>query len=778
MRYKRRDVAQLVGEEGKGGKWMSGVVRTDAGILLFVTLDKRNYDVEHRYEDHLPDASTVVWQSQARAAPDNAWGRAHLTGDHVQHMFVRETPRHEFAYLGPVTPTHWQGAKPMTVRWRLISPVPGDLLESLQGATNHAGGRVEGTYGDAHETSIRPGLRAVPAGEHAWGWAGSAMDFINSSDQEIEEALADHHTRRISAEDLDSGQIAAWRRTVRVLRKTFEPLDHGVLHSTLVVLEYELPGEGGRRPDVVIVLQSGRILVIECKNRAEARMADLDQVLGYARDLSEYHSESHDREVTPILALLRPNPAPAVGHRTQVLTVSGGSLVELASQIASDPGGEYDPVQWLEGEYAPLPHLVEAVIQTFNERSLPRIKTVGSSNAPRAVQTVMDAASYARDNDAHVLVLVTGAPGSGKTLVGVETTIRAYQAEMPSMYISGNGPLVSVLEDALDRAGAEGAAKSLVRHMYRLKSDLTRNDTTAPANIYVFDEGQRAWTSVKNYEGSEIQLLIDAASRSDWGVVVGLIGEGQEIYKQEHGSPSIWLDNLKGANTRGKTWEAWTPAGVEGADRQISELHLDRNLRAKSATRLHEWVEAVLVSNSGLAASIASELQGAGYPIHVVADRLSAEDYVIHLYQEAEDPRYGWLVSSQNKRGRDPDGIECRYVPPNMKKRVWGAWFNAPADHPESCCQLQRACDEFACQGLELDFALVYWGKDLLVDAGNLTLGGKGRSWSDDPLKHTLNVYRVLLTRGREGMVIVATDPSVRQFLESCGCTRLSGTDE
>lgn len=809
QRYSRDDVAQAFGEDhGRGGKWMSGVVPVgDDELALFITLDKSGYSGEHRYEDAFESPSRLRWQSQTRASPDNAWGQKHIEGGpdrRPHHLFVRSAKGDKFVYCGQVRYLDHESANPMTVWWELLDPLPPELYEDFEAATDHAGGRVPTAQERSRQMNIQPpaedlrdaverqdpetyeGPAPYEMEDPPWGWASPLEEFIDADLDKILDSLVNHHDRRFRDLPIGGDQKAAWRRTIRVFQATLEPLtkfEGGA--ETLVALEYELPGEDGRRPDVILVTPNHEIFVVECKNRRRAGTPALDQAVRYKEDLEAYHSETHDRPVHPYLGLLRDDavtPEAATDHPVTVLTPSDTVLVRLQDDLrrALKTGSQsYDPETWLRGDYAPLPHLMQAVIATFEERELPRLKSVHSSNVPDAVDTIHQLATEAQDQQKHILALVTGAPGSGKTLVGVESTIRASQDGIDSLFLSGNGPLVAVLQDALDRAGAAGAAKGLVRPMYKFKQGVTRNLNSAPARVYVFDEGQRAWDADKNknYDGSEIELLLDVASRRDWGVVVGLIGEGQEIYKGEEGALETWLSEYRRVTGDDASWELAmpdrdvTPDMGHGPVHRETCLHLDMNIRAKSAHRLHEWVEAVLAGRVDAAADLSYDLQQAGYPIHVTSSREQAETYVQRLFEEAPDPRYGWVISSAHRKGSDPEGMSAPYVRTWEMTDVWGPWFNAPPGDPASGCQLEIPCPEFGCQGLELDFVLVFWGDDLTWRDGEWLVRDGVRDWSEDPREHTINAYRVLLTRGRERMVIRCREEDTRRYLERCGAT-------
>lgn len=809
-RYKRSEVAEAFDEEySRGGKWITGVIPLgDNHIALFVTLDKSDYSGEHRYADAFESRTVLRWQSQTRASPDNAWGEKHLDAgpDSLpHHIFVRAEQGDSFLYCGQATCADYEGENPMTIWWELLEPVPPGEYEEFQEATDHAGGLEAPDYVKSRELDLSapaPDLRDVQtAGQEqrlpsdegslyemedaAWGWASTWESFVSASREEILESLQNHHKRRFEGLPLSGKQEQAWTRTIHLFQTTLEPLlEEAAGREALITLEYELPGEGGRRPDIVLVTPARDVFVIECKDKLRAQQSDIDQSLRYAQDLKAYHSETRSHSVHPILCLLREEgarPSELDADEVRIEIPEDGTFRDLAESLRSrlqpseDP---YPPERWLGGEYAPLPHLVQAVISTFEGEELPRLKRVGSSNVYDAIRRIEEAAEDAKENDHHILILVTGAPGSGKTLVGVKSVMNTQKNGIDSLYLSGNGPLVAVLQDGLDRAGAEGAAEGVLRDLYKWKQGVTRDLDSHPAHLHVFDEGQRAWERAGDFDGSEIELLIEVAERRDWGVIVGLIGEGQEIYKGEEGGLETWLRELD-AGAGNEDWRVLMPErdiGFTSFDHNLekeSSLHLDSSLRSKNADRLHEWVEAVLSGRESHAAGVSFELQKGGFPIHVTESREKAESYVTQLYEGAPDPRYGWVVSSDHSETEEGGGLESEYVHPRNNKQVWGPWFNAPPEDPASCCQLERAASEFNCQGLELDFVLLNWGDDLKRRGDGWIIPSGMRSWSETPEEHTLNAYRVLLTRGREGIVIRCPDDETRNYLRRCGATLL-----
>jgi Schlafen group 3, DNA/RNA helicase domain len=567
------------------------------------------------------------------------------------------------------------------------------------------------------------------------------------------------------------------------------------LDQALIAFEYELPGEAGRRPDVVLVLPSGHLLVIELKDRATVHVSDLDQVTAYARDLTEYQSASHGLRAHSVLALTKTKTGAKPIIR-QGVTIDWptdsrfAGLEALVLETLDDIVAETAPQDWLMGEYAPLPSLIRAAVDTFRRNPLPHIKSVRASRVPHVLEWINSLTAEMQQRRQHALVIITGTPGSGKTLIGLQAVVDQADSGVKSLYISGNGPLVAVLQDALDRLTSDRPARSLMRGMMELKRYATRSAAHAPAEFYVFDEGQRAWTTVSDYPGSEIQLLIDVASRREWGVVVALIGIGQEIWQKEQGDIQTWARDFLGSNRHGRQWNIFaadelapliaTGAGPDVKVHQNHDLHLDRSLRSKRILELHNWIDAVLSPLPGSAAKpVAGSLHESGFPIYVTRSRHLAEGYVRGLYEQIPDKSFGWVASSQST-----SRIEGLDVLPLLKTRftsenprVYGGWFNSVANDPRSSRSLREAAKEFSCQGLELDFVLMQWGMDLVWRNASWHVPSGTRRRSERPREHTFNAYRVLLSRAREGFVIHCRDSATIERLQACGVVLLEDAE-
>ncbi len=543
-----------------------------------------------------------------------------------------------------------------------------------------------------------------------------------------------------------------------------------------------------RRADA-IVLGNGAVAVIELKGKEQPSRADLDQAAAYARDLRAYHACCHERPVTAILVPTRAGPAVRVKDGVHV--VGPGGLDTLLRELARGqraPGPSRE--EFLdEGNYSPLPSLVEAARELFQSGTVREIWRAKAHTDPAVAAIARIAHEAARTKTRH-LVLITGVPGAGKTLVGMRA-VHAHHLDdlavprksgkptVPGIYLTGNGPLSEVLQYELKKAG--GGGKTFVRHIKSyLNAYVGKPERIPPEHLLVFDEAQRAFDADKvadthaawpaEWIASEPELFLRICERMpEWSVLVGLIGGGQEIYVGEERGLVQWREALERSPAPGK-WTVHAPAGLEplfagfaGGSRWTPALNLDTEIRFHLAGDLHRFVSGVLEGEAGAASRVSEHLwsplgrESDGLRLWLTRDLDAGREYLRERFQSEPGTRYGLLASSRDKvlpeYGVNNDWQATKTL------RV-GPWFCEGDEHPGSCRHLTTVATEFAAQGLELDMALLCWGSDFIRQDGEWSTdlarghGKRGRARPIDPYQMRVNAYRVLLTRGREGAVV------------------------
>lgn len=286
-------------------------------------------------------------------------------------------------------------------------------------------------------------------------------------------------------------------------------------------------------------------------------------------------------------------------------------------------------------------------------------------------------------------------------------------------------------------------------------------------NILVFDDAQRAWDvdQVERKHGiqkSEPDLLIGIGEQvPEWSVLVGLVGEGQEIHVGEEGGIGQWVTAIDPPNAT-EEWSVWCANKLRDtfAGHEVScddQLDLTVSLRSRRAEVLHEWVADLLAGTLAPAARKAMVIQTEGFPMYLTRDLDEAKDYARWRYREEPDKRYG-LVASSHSKVLPKHGVPNDFMTTNKFMR-FGQWYNAPREDPRSCCALELPVTEFGCQGLELDLPIVCWGEDARWTGTEWLLTPiRRRIKQADPQQLLRNTYRVLLTRARDGFVVYIPD--------------------
>jgi len=589
-----------------------------------------------------------------------------------------------------------------------------------------------------------------------YGWAGTTQSFLALNQSQFLSSLIKHQNEYLNS-NVESSQVKAWENCFLSLSHNLGELTSKLSDALnwFIIFEYVLPRERGRRPDVVI-LSNQHIFVIEYKDYQIALRPHIDQVSAYSRDIGHYHGGSRRNPIHPILVL---NQAQSVNYKDdRIFVVSPDSLANLLITLNEEKGYQaIDPLSWIEADYEPLPSLVQAARDIFNHEPLPNIRRAQSAGIPQTLDSLVEIANRAKTNNQHHLALITGVPGSGKTLVGLQFVYLTQfdnSNQRPAILLSGNGPLVKVLQHAL-------RSNVFVQDVHGFLLEYGGSKQKEPQeNIFVYDEAQRAWDAnrVRERRGdsiSEPEDLLNIGGRKPWSLMVGLIGQGQEIHLGEEGGLSQWNDAIAKMNI---PWIVHCPETISHLFNAGSEVHSSKHLnltltlRSHLAQDLQTWVMHLLNNEIDKAYQQSENIFQSNFQMYLTRDLNVAKDYVQQRYKDDMDKRFGLLASSR-ARCLPNFGVHNEYQ--YTKNLRVGPWYNDQPQSPDSCCQLREVATEFACQGLELDFPIVCWGDDLYWNqARQLVSIRQARSRANDPHLLRVNSYRVLLTRGRDGFLI------------------------
>jgi len=658
-------------------------------------------------------------------------------------------------------------------------------------------------------------------------YSASIADFLGTSPNEILGALlansggsATEHTQR-----------DAWLEQIRILKDVLRD------REGRVYFEYSIPRMGSRIDTVLLI---GPVLfVLEFKiGESEFTSYALNQAYDYALDLKNFHSTSREPFIAPIVVATRAIPATRViattVHKDKVLTPIRSNVDQLTatiddvlefasieemksvpprgsgwvlespfsedrsanrqSPIGNETGGGGWASEWDRGRYSPTPTIIEAAMALYNNHS---VADISRSDAAAINLTVTSAAiaqiiEDAKANHSKAICFVTGVPGAGKTLVGlnIATQRREESDELYSVFLSGNKPLVDILREALARdrvrrAKEEGRkirkgpamseVKAFIQNVHHFRDDCIVDEGPPVEHVALFDEAQRAWNlqqtasfmlrkkSTPNFNQSEPEFLISCINRhSDWGVVVCLVGGGQEINVGEAGI-SEWIDAL---NRSFPDWHVYVSSRLSDSEYAAGhalerlqtlsnvtikdELHLAVSMRSFRAEHVTLLVKQLLDLEKEEARKTLASVS-ANYPIVLTRDLAKAKTWLRERARGTE--RYGIVVSSQAERLK-PHAIDVKSPMDPIH------WFLDRPEDVRSSFYLEDVATEFDVQGLELDWTCVTWDADFqYTPTGWEHKSFRGDRWNRinkaERKSYQKNAYRVLLTRARQGMVIV-----------------------
>ncbi len=622
-------------------------------------------------------------------------------------------------------------------------------------------------------------------------YSDSIKDFLAKSTEEIIGSIT-----LFNSFDSTFNQNKAWEQQIIILKSTLEDFE-----GTLF-FEFSIPRIGGR-VDCLLIIENV-VFVIEFKvGEVEYLNYNIDQVWDYALDLKNFHKPSHTAVIVPILVATEAKNSfidiVTTSHDDNLILpvkTNKNGIKEVIKKILDwfSDTAKFDLAEYAKGSYSPTPTIIEAAVNLFNNHNVDAITrndadVINLTITTNAISEIID---YAKSENKKVICFVTGVPGAGKTLVGLKVAATHLDKDKgnTSVFLSGNAPLVAILQEALTRdkvkrekelgrkvtkGTAREAVKAFIQiiHHYR---DAYLVDSKAPYDhVAIFDEAQRVWDkeqTVKfmrtkknqpNFNESEPEYLISCLDRhKDWAVMICLVGGGQEINTGEAGisewlnaitnkfpewevaiSPNLTDNEYSAGNAINKIKDSHPTRFYEG-------LHLAVSMRSFRAESVSLFVKQLLDLNKE-AAHQTYNLINKNYPIVLTRDLSKAKKWLKEKARGTE--RYGIVVSSQAQRLK-PLAIDVK----SPMNPVY--WFLGDKDDIRSSYYLEDVATEFQVQGLELDWACITWDGDLRYNKNEWkSFSFVGTKWQnihkEERKRYLINAYRVLLTRARQGMVIV-----------------------
>lgn len=596
-------------------------------------------------------------------------------------------------------------------------------------------------------------------------------------------------------------QNKAWKEQIEILKGALTG------YNGTIFFEFSIP-RMGKRVDAIVIINNV-VFVIEFKvGENKFHTYQIEQVWDYALDLKNFHKPSHHAVLVPILVATEARHSfieiSTTSHNDNLILPIKTNKEDLALAIKSvleffESKEIIDGEIYEKGSYAPTPTIIEAAVSLYNSHSVEEITRSDAEaiNLTKTTSAISEIINNSKNQNKKAICFVTGVPGAGKTLVGLKVATSHLDEEKASqsVYLSGNAPLVAILQEALARdkvkreadignivkkGEAKQAVKSFIQIIHHYRDAYLVNLEPPYDHVAIFDEAQRVWNKEQtikfmkqkknqpDFKFSEPEFFISCLDRhKDWAVIICLVGGGQEINTGEAGI-SEWLNAVKDDFPE---WDVYISPNLTDSEysaieainilKQKSEvkfnhdLHLAVSMRSFRAENVSLFVKNILDLNKEAAQKTLSQISE-NYPIVLTRDLSKAKSWLKEKARGSE--RYGLIVSSQAQRLK-PYAIDVK-SPMNPVN-----WFLDGKDDVRSSYYLEDVATEFQVQGLELDWACVAWDGDLRHSSTEWnTFGFKGNKWQNinhiERKKYLINAYRVLLTRARQGMVIVIPEGS------------------
>ena len=617
-------------------------------------------------------------------------------------------------------------------------------------------------------------------------YSNNIQHFLIENNSSILGELTANHSNRT----LEELQVNAWRKQITILKNQLTDFEGQIY------FEFTIPRMGKRVDNIVIINNVAFIIEFKVGDGGYEKHA-IEQVIDYTIDMKNFHEGSHDIKLIPVLVAT--NAASVAEQDNQILahkTAAKSNQFDLAETLKhylNENSKSIDIEYWENAIYKPTPTIVEAAQALYKGHNVKEItrSDSGTINLSKTADCINAVIEKSKIKGMKSICFVTGVPGAGKTLAGLNLAVERMKADEDehAVFLSGNGPLVDVLREALTRdevltakengerlskkqAGIK--ANAFIQNIHHFRDDNLLSDKAPIERVVVFDEAQRAWTKdqvssfmkrkkgVEDFNKSEPEFLIDVMNRHfDWCTIVCLIGGGQEINTGEAGLEE-WISSFK---KHFPDWDIHYSNSILESDNYLKseesrkwligngiseiELHLAVSVRSFRSEQLSNFIHELLNIEIENSQRIYSEINKS-YPIVLTRNLEKAKKWLRDSAKGSE--RIG-LISSSGARRLRPLGIDVKneISAPN--------WFLNNSQDIRSSYFLEEVATEFDIQGLEIDWACIAWGGNFYMsDTGWKYQNFKGTKWQnirkDIDKEYLKNTYRVLLTRARQGMVI------------------------
>ena len=618
-------------------------------------------------------------------------------------------------------------------------------------------------------------------------YSNTISDFLKDDETRILGQLSLHHNHAL--EDL---QKNAWVKQITILKDTLQSVDNGQIY-----FEFSIPRMGKRVDNVLII--NDLIFVLEFKvGDYQYQKHSIEQVVDYCLDLQNFHEGSHHEKLIPLLISTKAEPIENVftsdDNLFEPLKANQQNLSAVIKKtLLQSNGKQINATDWENSIYKPTPTIIEAAQALYKGHNVKEISRhdAGAINLSKTTDCINNIIETAKRENKKSICFLTGVPGAGKTLAGLNIANERMKADEDehAVFLSGNGPLVDVLREALTRDEVATSkengepltkkiaaikANAFIQNIHHFRDDNLISKKAPVEKVVVFDEAQRAWAKeqvssfmkrkkgVEDFDMSEPEFLISVMDRhEDWCTIICLIGGGQEINTGEAGV-SEWLSSLKNNYPH---WDIHYSNLISTDDNYLSdielrnwvqsvatekhELHLSVSVRSFRSEKISELMHEILEANHERANTLVAEVKN-DFPILITRDLKTAKKWLRTQAKGSE--RIGLVASSGGRRLR-PLGIDVKneISAPN--------WFLNNSDDIRSSYFLEEIATEFDIQGLEIDWVCLAWDINYYFENGKWNCQYfSGTKWqnihNENDKTYLQNEYRVLLTRARQGLII------------------------
>lgn len=620
-------------------------------------------------------------------------------------------------------------------------------------------------------------------------------DFIDKFLVEDSDSIYGKISGKYDLNKLNIQQSNAWKSQIQILKSSLNPF------KGKIYFEFTIPRMGKKVDNVLII--NNCIFVIEFK--IGSNLFDkyaINQAFDYGLDMNNFHEGSHKKNIIPILVADKSDEIQieyikSVDNLYETVCTNSDSLEKVISSTLKffNDSENINYINWENSSYKPTPTIIEAATALYKKHNVEEISRSdsGAENLTITSNCISEIIDFAKLNNKKTICFITGVPGAGKTLAGLNiANLRSnYEKEEHAVFLSGNGPLVDVLKEALTRDkvktakinninttkdSAKNEVKSFIQNIHHFRDDYTKDLNAPVEKVTIFDEAQRAWTKeqasnfmkrnkgISDFNKSEPEFLIEVMNRhKSWCTIVCLIGGGQEINTGEAGLEE-WIRPFE---EKFEDWDIYFSSKIIEDNNYIKdkkaslilqtrkaikkdELHLSVSLRSFRSAKLSDFVQEIINNDVEKARNLYFDFIKKEYPINITRDLGKAKKWLKNKTKGSE--RSGIVASSGAIRLR-PFGL-------NVKSKIDAPnWFLNDKDDIRSSYFLEEVATEFDIQGLELDWICLAWDGDLFYHENKWNFRKfKGTKWqfvnNDEIIKYLINSYRVLLTRARQGMII------------------------